>query len=310
MKIFAFITFFAIAFSSWADLTLENISPHFSTNAEIVWQAPMNHLPKKIWTYKKEPQIFSAMTISNAIILALFQSKGFPKPSTNEITIWADHSDGEPDPPYFSILPAWGQMSFTLGDREPDSPEGIETNQAAVERAWSCLAQLGLDRSQFIKTNDAYNGTWGIFLPRQLDGIPFIWNLEGFQIQFRKEKATEFCLLFPKLKRDRQWQIATSQQIVACIRAFKTPWPPEDEPDYFGRLEKLASAKKVVIAKITPYYTEGIYGESPKNDETPKTVTPVAELDVIADLGNSNTVVHLLAPITSPDAARLLEKKR
>jgi len=38
MKTFAFlIAFFATAFSSFADYTLEDISLHFSTNAEIIW---------------------------------------------------------------------------------------------------------------------------------------------------------------------------------------------------------------------------------------------------------------------------------
>jgi hypothetical protein len=118
MKIVALIaTIVAMAFSSFADYTLEDISPHFSTNAEINWQAPIDGLPKSFWGYKKLPQIFSATTISNAIILASFQEKGFPQPSTNQITIWDHRFEGEMQPPYFSILPDIGQMLFTLGDR-------------------------------------------------------------------------------------------------------------------------------------------------------------------------------------------------
>jgi hypothetical protein len=36
-------------------VAFEDISPHFSTNMPIVWQAPTNHLPKGCWTYKKLP---------------------------------------------------------------------------------------------------------------------------------------------------------------------------------------------------------------------------------------------------------------
>ena len=63
-------------FSSFARITLEDISPHFSTNTEIIWDVPTNALPKSFWVYKKLPHIFSATTISNAVVLASFQSKG------------------------------------------------------------------------------------------------------------------------------------------------------------------------------------------------------------------------------------------
>jgi hypothetical protein len=80
MKAFAvLIVTFSTAFSSFARYALEDISPHFSTNAEILWQAPTNHLPKSFWIYKILPRVFSATTISNAIVLASFQSKGFPQ---------------------------------------------------------------------------------------------------------------------------------------------------------------------------------------------------------------------------------------
>jgi hypothetical protein len=82
-------------FSSFAGITLEDISPHFSTNTEIIWDVPTNALPKGFRVYKRLPRVFSATTISNAVVLASFQSKGFPTPSTNQIVIWADSTAGE-----------------------------------------------------------------------------------------------------------------------------------------------------------------------------------------------------------------------
>src|ERR1039458_7185492 len=105
MKNIAFLAaIFPAIFSSLAVIEeLKNVSPHLSTNAQIIGKAPTNHLPKSLWTYKKLPRVFSAAAISNAIILASFQDKGFPKPSTNRIVIWADSTEGEPQPPYFEI---------------------------------------------------------------------------------------------------------------------------------------------------------------------------------------------------------------
>lgn len=310
MKTFALLAaILATAFSSSAaPITLEDISPHLSTNAQIIWQAPTSNLPKSFWIYKKSPQLFSATTISNAIVLAAFQNKGFPKPSTTQTVIWADRFEGEMQPPYFSILPDMGQMLFTLGGRGPQSPEGISTNEAAVQRAWDCLAQLGINRSQFVKTNVIASGGYGVFLPRQVDGIEVYGGSQGFQIQFAERKVVQFCLLFPNLERDKQSQVASPQQIIACIRAFKTPSPPYgDETDYFGRIKNLAKAKKLTIVKITPYYGEGIYGEAPTNDEPPKIVIPIAELEAVADFGNSNATVRLLSPILSSEVSRLLK---
>jgi len=132
---------------------------------------------------------------------------------------------------------------------------------------------------------------------------------EGFSFQqFGKEgKIRNFGLTLPNLRRQKENPTATPQQITACIRVFKTPTPPNgDESDYFGRIKNLAKARKLTITKITPFYGEGIYGETPTNGEPSKIVTPIAQLDAVADYGNSNVDVRLLAPILSSDANRQL----
>ncbi len=58
MKALAFFAaIFTTVFASFADFTNspENFSPHFSTNTEIIWQAPTNGLPKGFWIYKQTP---------------------------------------------------------------------------------------------------------------------------------------------------------------------------------------------------------------------------------------------------------------
>lgn len=311
MKVFVPILAMIFSFRA-AALTLEDISPHLSTNAQIVWQAPTNHLPKRFWIYIKLPRVFSATTISNAIVLASFQDKGFPKPSTNRIFIWADSTEGEPQPPYFRITPENGEMSYSLGDRAPDSPQEIFKDEAAVERAWDRLDQLGIDRSQLVKTNVASYGVYGVFLPRQIDGIQVYDESEGFSFQqFGSHgKIRCFSLTLPKLEREQESPTASAQQIIACIKALKTPSPPNgEESDYFGRIKNLAKATKLTITKITPYYGEGVYGEAPTNNEPSRFVTPIAELEAVADFGNSNTTVRLLSPIMSSEVNRLLKAK-
>jgi len=304
-----FVTVVLTAFSSFAAYTLEDISPHFSTNMPIIWQAPTNQLPKSFWIYKKTPHVFSAATISNAIVLASFQNKGFPKPSKYRIVLWADHVEGEPQPPDFEITPDLGEMSYSLGDRAPDSAAEYFKDGATVERAWDALALLGIERTEFVKTNVAPDGEWGVFLPRRIDGIQIYDESEGFSFQqFGSPKRIRgFSLALPNLERGQNSPTASPKQIIACIRAFKTPTPPNgDEPDYFGRIKSLATARKLTIAKITPYYGEGIYGEAPTNGEPSKIVTPIAQLEAVAEFGNSSADVKLLAPILSSEANKLL----
>ena len=69
---------------------------------------------------------------------------------------------------------------YSLGDRAPDSPQEIFKDEAAVDRAWERLAQLGIDRSQLVKTNVASYGEYGVFFPRQIDGIQFMMNPRVF----------------------------------------------------------------------------------------------------------------------------------
>lgn len=254
------------------------------------------------------PRVFSVATISNAVMLASFQNKGFPRPSTNRVVLWADRLEGEPMPPYLAIEPSEGQISYSLGDRGTDSEAEIWTNEAAVGHAWNCISTLGVDSANFVRTNVARNGVWGVFFPRQVDGIQIYDQSEGFSFQqFGKEgKIRTFGATLPNLQRDKECPTATPQQIIACIRAFKTPSPPNgDEPDYFRRIKDLANARRLTIIRITPYYIEGMYGENATNDP-PKSLNPIAQLEAVVNYGVSNSTVVLIAPILSADAEHLL----
>jgi hypothetical protein len=247
---------------SWLHATaasLEEVSPHFSTEAEIVWKVPAEELPKRLWIYEKSRHVFSPVTISNAIVLAGFQQKGFPKGLTKTV-ILADHMEGEPQPPSFLIMPENGTIQYDLGDRWPNSLQDILADQAAVEYAWDCLALLGIDRKQFVKTNIA---SFGVAFPRQIDGIRFQDESEGFSLeQFGKErKLRGFGLTLPTLHRTKEDTTASPEEIIACIRAFKTPLvPSREEADYLGRVKNTAKAGTLTITKLTPYYGEGVYG--------------------------------------------------
>jgi hypothetical protein len=291
-----------------AAATLEDVSPHLSPDAEIVWMVSTNDVPERLWTYKKSPHIFSAATISNAVILAGFQQKGFPKPSAKETVIWGDRMTGEPRPPYFAVTPHLGAIQYDIGDRWPDALNEILADSATVEYAWDCLARLDIDRTQFVKTNVAH---FGVAFPRQIDGIRFQDDSEGFSIQqYGKDRKLRcFCLTLPTLQRMKEDTTASPQEIITCIRAFKTPiLPNRDETHYFARVKDMAKAKSLRITKLILYYGEGTIGETPRENEWPTIVTPVAYLEATATFATSNAPLTLAAPVLSSDAKRLLGK--
>lgn len=335
MKAFAlFAVYFVAVFSSSADLiALEDISPHLSTNAPILWQAPTNNLPKSFWIYQRlPPHPFSATVISNTIVLASLQNRGFPKPSTNDFYIAEEYPPNYPGmiPDIFSITPKSATISYWLPNPGTNTTD-IPADNIVVRRAWACAVQLGVDPAQIEfkemtssfnldeNDNDLTNQLCGrgVFLSRKLDGILFWSNgtddgsFDGFSMEFGSHgQIRAFSLVWPDLERVELQAAARPQQIVACIRAFKTmALPNRNEQNYFERLKQLSKVRKLIIKKITPYYMEGIYREAPTNDEPPQLIAPIAEIEAIADFGNSNSNVRLLAPITSADADRLLTEK-
>jgi len=330
MKAFAILAaILAPAFPSPAgSLTLEDISPHLSTNAPIVWKAPTNHLPGNFRIYKRRPPTFSAVTISNALVLASLQNKGPVLPSTNEICFW-DHNRKGDDPlaGHFTISPGFASISYQIRNHALGSPVDIPSDKVIAERAWDCAIRFGLDRAQLMQkgaynhmcqydekgklgTNDSIGGR-EIVLTRLIDGIGFYDNQieEGFCIEFgSRGKIRSFSLVWPNLEPYKISQTASPEQIIQCIRAYKTPLTPNDDEasPYFAGIKKLANAKKFTVTKITPYYSEGVFGNMPTNYETPEFVAPYAELEAVADFGNSNLTVRLFAPILATDATRLV----
>ena len=285
-------------------------------------------LPKSFWIYKRlPPHPFPATIISNAIVLASLQKKGFPKPSTNDFYIAEEHPPDYPStiPVIFSITPKSASIFYSQPHPGTDTTD-IPADNILARRARDRAAELGIDPVQIAfknitshfnqdeNANDITNQLCGrgVYLSRQLDGVLFWGNgengdEEGFWIEFGSHgQVRAFSLVWPDLKRDEFLQTASPQQIIACIRAFKTLMPPNhQETDYFQRLKSFANAKKLTVTKITPYYMEGFYGTTPTNDAPSQIIAPFAELEAVADFGNSNATVKLLAPILSSETSRL-----
>jgi hypothetical protein len=323
MKAFAIlVTVLAMALTALADPvdSFEIGSPHFSTNTEIIWKAPTNHLPQSFWIYQRKlPHIFSEAVISNAIVLASLQKKGFPKPSTNDYDVDAfDPPTNYPGmiPISFEIMPGDAFLSYWLPN---DTDEGnVPNTQTLVLDALNHARELGLDPAKLVQKSfytDGIRGR-GIFFSRRLDGLMFFSpddqgvGAEGFFFELGSYgKISAFSVRWSDVERYQRQTVASPQEIIQCIRSRKIIVLPDNDGDtYSARLKQIGTAKRLVISKITPYYTDSIFCEIPPDNAPCKFITPVAELYAVADFGNSNMPVHLYAPITSSDVNRLLKK--
>ncbi len=219
-------------------------------------------------------------------------------------------------------------MYFTSPDYKNASPNGIPSDEVIAKRAWLCVPQLGLDPTQMIQksffthsVDQSKNTNFicgrGNFLPRQLDGLPFFSgddignDFEGFSIEFGSGGQIRFFTFrWSELERYKSQQTANIQELTQCIKAHRTMLLSYNgEEAHLPEFKTLANATKLTITKITPYYTDDVFGDIPTNYVPAKFATPFAVLDAVADFGTSNAAIQLYSPILSSDVKKLLESK-
>jgi hypothetical protein len=139
-----------------------------------------------------------------------------------------------------------------------------------------------------------------VFLSRQLDGIAFYdfddngWS-EGLSFALNSGgKLKSFYLDWPELQRVDRRQTASIEQLIDLIRARRIRvLPNANEYTFSQRIESLANAKTFSITNITLYYLDGKMGGTNQIHVPPEYATPFAELDAVADFGNSNAAVRI-----------------
>ncbi|HEY1718435.1 MAG TPA: hypothetical protein VGH42_09115 [Verrucomicrobiae bacterium] len=303
MKIVLFIiaTFIA-GFSLPADsLRLVGVAYLPPTNLEITWSAPTNELPHGLWVYKVIPQDFSMAVISNAMAIGSFQARDIINPRDTNMIHFQDRKDNWRR--RLEIVPSEGWIGY-LDQWETKEPlKNVPSEDEATKLAMDYLFQLGIDRSQFVR-KARINPTTVIrlhqgqkspeevvrrevVLNRCIDGVE--QTVGSFRITFgNNAKVEAFDLSWRNLQAYESHQLATANEIIGLIKGGQAVIPlPEFD---FTQLDQ---AKKLTIAKITPYY----WGEWPSDPQD--FVYPFAQLEMTADLGNTNFNFQLRCPILS-----------
>ncbi len=310
--------------------TPQNFSPPIPPGAPIVWQAATNQLPATLRCYQRIlPRIFPDQTISKALVLGSLQSNKIAWSASKELCV--DYDSGPcAHVCTFQIAPKFARLAYSSPGFRRGSSAQLPDNTSLVKRAQACAAQLGLDLAQLstkaIITNQCEFDLQGrqaannpcslaITLSRRIDGIEFFGNdlVEGFFLDLGSSGYVRgFALVWSELKPLPTSPLASPNQLIDCMRALKVILLPiENEPDYFYRLKSFARAKKLTITKITPRFMEGVFGELPKETNgAEKLLSPMAELEAVAEFENSSLTATIVTPILASDVTRLLSKNK
>jgi hypothetical protein len=285
--------------------SLEEIAPHFPTNAPIRWQLASNNVPERVWVYRRLPNSFPTAVVSNAFVIGEFDLKRFPKSVDAAFTIRDGAGSRDPMPDYLAHEPKYSNLSCRRDRRLVGF--GDATYDGMIKRALEYARELGIDRA-LLRTY--HTGTNGVSFVRVVDGIRLMDDIEGFSVTFgSRGELRGFGVQWPRLDPIQFAETISSNQIIECIRRHKTVvMPRTDESEFFERVARYQRAGAVVITNSVLYYSEGQFGEQPDSeDQREQFLFPLVMLRGFVKQEKTNDMVEIAAPILASDTRRLLD---
>jgi hypothetical protein len=289
--------------------------PLDETNLHLIWSAPTNDLPRRLWTYHAVPTRIPAQAVSNLVALGSFTAKDRKNVPNYPLTLSYDDPSGQRK---LWIVPDWWDVYYR--DQEADDlnkAEGVPNETRTFQLATNLLPKLGIDITMLARKPGTpelrvgrveakamlWHGpggglpyatnlhTRGIIFIRSLDGVDF----EGFvrggcTIEFGSHgKVSKIQATWRKLKRDELYPVASPQRMMQWIHEGKAKYlPGKDWPD------PLTPADTLTVTKVTPYYYAEALGEFEKPNGK---VYPYAELEARFDLSSTNTPTFIFCPL-------------
>jgi len=319
MKNIALIFLFGFCAASFAEtVPFHRLGHPFKpqTNITMVWNAPKNDLPRKVWTYRALPAKVSSDVVSNLVALGGFTEKdqkeipGYPR-------LIAYNTPDEKRS--LRINPDWAFIDYS--DRDADdmhNTNGVLNRKQAFEMAKRWLPKLGInERELFPNPNGGGTKFYGaphtvFFFPRG-GGPAYATNTFGYNVVFYRAidgfsisggcargggeisfghdaEISKIMVSWRNYKRDKSYRVASPDTLLKQIRAGKAVW--REAPDTLGI--DLQSVKKITITKATPLYYTDAWGE---DDNPPNAAYPFMELEADADMGAENATFYMDCPI-------------
>ena len=296
-----------------ADFKLEG-EPFAIPNLEVVWKAPSNALPEKLWVYKCVSQEFSSNVISHLMALGDFNEtdrthiQGQPPFKDRRIRYYANQERTR----HLGIFPELGWIDYadeTANYYGKERAKGVPSESETLELALKLLQNLEIEQGQLAgkegtsqpyvyrsvrdrSFKDPDSGEKvkevirrGVSFVRRLDGINFtgMGADGGVGVAFGpRGKVATLEIVWRNLQRHKSYEVMQPADIVKAVKNGEARLVPLD-------VGNAQVASRLTVVKVTPFYL----GEEGSNRQD--LVYPFAALECTLD-GGSNRIV-LKCPI-------------
>ena len=293
-------------------------------NTEIIWLAPTNDWPRKLWVYKVVPQDFAKSVISHLLKVGSFTAKDRITVrdyiDSNDEIVFYGNANGKSR--HLAICPALGFIEYHDGGARSASQlqpvSGVPDEKDATRLGLKYLAMLGIDVSDLsrkpgkrelnmhwerqtieytdpqTKSDVTMTNAYGVFFLRRIDGIDVVGiGLNGgVYMSFGNEgKLIDLQLSWRDLKRDRLSECPSPQQIderikegVISLHPFGSNSPYGDRP------------QKLTVTKATVLYNGKHY------DEKMDLIAPLARFEAVAENGTNKESLWFESPMNVDNA--------
>ena len=296
-----------------ADFKLEG-EPFAIPNLEVVWKAPSNALPEKLWVYKCVSQEFSSNVISHLMALGDFNEadrthiQGQAPFKDRRIRYYANQERTR----HLGIFPELGWIDYadeTANYYGKERAKGVPSESETLELALKLLQNLEIEQGQLAgkegtsqpyvyrsvrdrSFKDPDSGEKvkevirrGVSFVRRLDGINFtgMGADGGVGVAFGpRGRLASLEVVWRNLQRHKSYEVMQAADMVKAVKNGEAKRVPMDggNPQTAGRL---------TVVKVTPFYL-GDEGSSRQ-----EFAYPFAALECTVD-GGSNRIV-LKCPI-------------
>src|SRR6266487_142471 len=293
-------TFLALALITAEPSLAQNaalIGEPYRSVVPIIWAAT-NALPQSILVCKVASNSFSQAIISNAMAIGSFQL--INRMPWHEKSALHFRDKRESWTRVLTITPRDGSISYYDKSAEGTPVRGVPSAERLDDLALTYLVRLGGDTNQVLRKRRAARETvstgydkpggrelskevWmrGATLDRQIEDIEDLGS--SFMINFGNEsKPSSFEFKWRNLRPHQRFPTPTPEQIVKWINSGRATVPPSV---WDPAPAVPAGAKSLTITKIKLFYPGKGTGEI---------VYPVAELELVVDLGNNSKMPFYL----------------
>jgi hypothetical protein len=287
---------------------------------QVVWAAPTNRWPEKLWIYRALPQEIPASVVANLLALGSLDEKHRHKSPTflQALDKSAVYYSTPDESKYLAVCARLGFLEYR--DKEAEAPmsvpvEGVPSEGDLLPLALAYLRLAGVDRSQLASKGngtgfllsgerttrsrrDKASGTVldevdsrGLLFTRCIDGVRSD-RAGDIEVNLGNHgRVATLRVLWRRLEAYELCSCLTPEGVVAWIRSGKAKIP--------RTAGEATNITTLAIVNAEPVYESRAY------DEEQRFVCPYLLLDAVATSGSASPAFRMACPILKGETRQL-----